>query len=94
MDSSQPPCSHLGGIFPLRMFFSGGKTTPAGQDVAWDAIRVRLKEVVEREDKSHPLDDDELAAALLAAGIKIARRTVAKYRGELNILPSNLRKVY
>jgi len=82
------------GIFPLRMFFSGGKTTDDGQDVAWDAIKARLQEVVDAEDKSNPLNDDRIAEALAAAGVKIARRTVAKYRNLLNIPPARQRKQY
>jgi len=82
------------GIFPLRMFFSGGKTTASGEDVAWDAIRARLREIVEQEDKSKPLADDQIAAILSGEGIKIARRTVAKYRNLLNIPPARQRKQY
>jgi len=82
------------GIFPLRMFFTGGKTTAAGEDVAWDAIKVRLREIVDREDKAAPLADDQIADALRAKGIKIARRTVAKYRNLLNIPPARQRRQY
>ena len=83
-----------GGIFPLRMFFSGGKTTAEGQDVAWDAIKAKLKEVVDAEDKASPMNDDELVAELVKAGITIARRTVAKYRDLLGIAPARKRKQY
>jgi RNA polymerase sigma-54 factor len=82
------------GIVPLRMFFSGGTTTASGQDVAWDAVKAKLKDVVEREDKSNPLDDDQIAQALRQAGIKLARRTVAKYRGLLGISPARQRKQF
>jgi len=82
------------GIFPLRMFFSGGTTTAGGDEVSWDAVKVKLKEIVHNEDKSKPLNDDELAAALKADGIDIARRTVAKYRGLLDIPPARKRKQY
>ena len=57
------------GIFPLRMFFSGGKASAGGEDMAWDAIRVKLKEVVDAEDKAAPLNDDQLVAALKAHGL-------------------------
>jgi RNA polymerase sigma-54 factor len=80
------------GIYPLRMFFSGGKTREGGEDVAWDAIKVKLKELVDAEDKSNPLDDDALAAAIMKQGITIARRTVAKYRSILKIPPYRRRK--
>jgi len=82
------------GIFPLRMFFSGGTTTADGQDVSWDAVRVKLREIVDKEDKSKPLNDDELAEAIKAGGIDIARRTVAKYRGLLDIPSARKRKQF
>jgi RNA polymerase sigma-54 factor len=82
------------GIFPLRMFFSGGTTTAGGDDVSWDAVRVKLSEIVLAEDKASPLNDDELAEALDKHGIKVARRTVAKYRGLLNIPPARKRKLF
>jgi RNA polymerase sigma-54 factor len=82
------------GIYPLRMFFSGGTTTADGQDVAWDAVRVRLREIIEAEDKANPLNDDELAAELKKHGLDIARRTVAKYRGLLDIPPARKRRRY
>ena len=82
------------GIFPLRMFFSGGTTTEGGEDMAWDAVRDKLREVIDKEDKANPLNDDELVDALTRAGIKIARRTVAKYRSILKIPPARQRKQY
>ena len=82
------------GIYPLRMFFSGGTTTAGGQDMAWDAVKAKLKEIVDAEDKSKPLNDDLLAAELKDHGIDIARRTVAKYRNLLSIPPARKRKEY
>jgi RNA polymerase sigma-54 factor len=82
------------GIYPLRMFFSGGTTTAEGQDMAWDAVKVRLKGIVDAEDKSKPLNDDELAAELDKHGLTIARRTVAKYRSLLQIPPARQRRKY
>lgn len=86
----QTPC----GIYPLRMFFSGGTTTAEGENVAWDAVKAKLKEVVDAEDKSKPLNDDQIVEALVAGGIKIARRTVAKYRDLMGIPPARKRKQY
>jgi len=80
------------GIFPLRMFFSGGTTTAQGQDVAWDAVRAKLREVIDGEDKSNPLNDDELTEALARHGIRIARRTVAKYRGLMGVPAARQRR--
>ncbi|HAU39115.1 MAG TPA: RNA polymerase sigma-54 factor [Phycisphaerales bacterium] len=82
------------GIFPLRMFFSGGTTTAEGDDVSWDAVKARLKEIVDGEDKSKPLNDDQLAEELRKHGIDIARRTIAKYRGLLDIPPARKRRQY
>lgn len=82
------------GILPLRDFFAGGTTTSGGADVSWDAVKLKLKELVDAEDKKDPLDDDTLAAEMQKHGIKIARRTVAKYRDILNIPPARKRRQY
>ena len=82
------------GIFPLRMFFSGGTTTAEGEDVAWGAVKAKLREIVDAEDKIHPLSDDQLAAELSRQGVSIARRTVAKYRGVLDIPPARKRRQF
>lgn len=82
------------GIFPLRMFFSGGTKTAEGEDVSWDAVKVKLQDIVDNEDKSKPLNDDQLAEALKAEGIDIARRTVAKYRNLMDIPPARKRREY
>jgi RNA polymerase sigma-54 factor len=82
------------GIFPLRMFFSGGTKTAGGEDMSWDAVKFKLQEIVDAEDKSKPLNDDQLAEKLRADGIDIARRTVAKYRNLLNIPPARKRREY
>ena len=82
------------GIYPLRMFFSGGTTTADGQDLSWDAVRAKLQEVVNAEDKAKPLNDEQLAGELKKHGIDIARRTVAKYRKLLNIPPARQRREY
>ena len=82
------------GVFPLRMFFTGGTTTEDGADMAWDAVKAKLKEIVDAEDKDAPLNDDELVAKLVDVGITIARRTVAKYRSLMNIPPARRRREY
>jgi RNA polymerase sigma-54 factor len=81
-------------VLPLRKFFSGGVQTEGGEEVAWDAIKAALREVIEGEDKKKPLSDDALAEELKKRGIDIARRTVAKYRDQLQIQPARLRKVF
>lgn len=82
------------GIYPLRMFFSGGTETEEGDAVSWTAVQAKLKEVIDEEDKSKPLSDDALVDVLKEKGIEIARRTVAKYRKQLNIPPARQRREY
>ena len=82
------------GILPLRMFFSGGTETEDGDAMSWTAIQAKLEQVIEEEDKSKPLSDDALVEKLKEHGIEIARRTVAKYRKQLNIPPARQRKEY
>ena len=62
--------------------------------MSWDAIKEKLREIVDNEDKSTPLSDAGLADELKKAGIEIARRTVVKYRQQLDIPPARRRKVY
>lgn len=82
------------GIFPLRMFFSGGTATDAGEEMSWAAVQAKLEEIIKAEDKSNPLGDDELVDKLKENGIEIARRTVAKYRKQLDIPTARARKEY
>lgn len=82
------------GILPLRMFFSGGTETESGDQMSWAAIQAKLEQIINEEDKSCPLSDDLLAEKLSEAGIEIARRTVAKYRKQLNIPPARQRREY
>jgi len=83
------------GILPLRKFFSGGMEDDNGQAHSWEAIRVKLQEIIDGEDKTKPLSDDQIREKLAEAGIKnIARRTVAKYRKLLNIPTARFRKKY
>jgi len=82
------------GIYPLRSFFLGGTQNAEGDDVSWDQVRLRLKAMVDEEDKSRPLSDDQIMKRFHAEGVDVARRTVAKYREELGILSSRKRRVY
>ena len=83
------------GILPLRKFFSGGVEDTQGNEKSWEAIRARLQEIIDAEDKSKPLSDDQIKEKLAEAGITgLARRTIAKYRGLLKIPPARLRKKY
>jgi RNA polymerase sigma-54 factor len=80
------------GIFPLRRFFCGGTVADDGDQVAWDAIRVKLKEIIDNEDKRSPLSDEEIVAELAKQGIHVARRTVTKYRKAMKIPSSRQRR--
>ncbi len=83
------------GILPLRKFFSGGIEDEQGNEKSWGAIRAKLQEIIDAEDKSKPLSDDQIRKELAEAGITgLARRTVAKYRNLLKIPPARLRKKY
>ncbi len=82
------------GIYPLRMFFSGGTETEDGDAMSWSAVQAKLEQIIKDEDKSAPLSDDALVEKLKEHGIEIARRTVAKYRKQLNIPPARQRKEY
>jgi RNA polymerase sigma-54 factor len=80
------------GIFPLKRFFVGGTTSADGEEIAWDAVRLKLQEVVDGEDKSHPFSDDALVEELAKHGVTVARRTVTKYRKSLGIPSSRQRR--
>ena len=80
------------GIYPLKYFFSEGLMTDSGEEVSTREIKNVLAEQVEAEDKRKPLTDEELVILLAEKGYKVARRTVAKYREQLNIPIARLRK--
>lgn len=80
------------GVFPLKYFFSEGIATESGEDVSSREVKNKLKSLIGEEDKSKPLSDEKLEKALKACGYSIARRTVAKYREQLNIPVARLRK--
>ena len=80
------------GIYELKFFFSSHVATEDGGECSSTAIRAMIKKLVAAEDASHPLSDSKLASMLSEKGIKVARRTVAKYREAMSIPPSNERK--
>jgi RNA polymerase sigma-54 factor len=80
------------GVFSLKRFFGGGTQTLSGEEVAWETIKQKLLEIIEQEDKSNPLSDEDLVNKLNEAGYPVARRTVTKYRKMLNIPSSRERK--
>ncbi len=83
------------GIIPLRKFFSGGIEDANGNEKSWEAVRAKLRQIIDSEDKANPLTDGLIRKKLAENGIeKLARRTVAKYRKILNIPTARLRKKY
>ena len=80
------------GIYEFKYFFSSGLATESGGTCSSKAIHTLIKQFVSEEDAHHPLTDSRMAEILAQQGILVARRTVAKYRELLNILPVNLRK--
>ena len=80
------------GIYELKYFFCSGIATESGGTCSSTAIRALIKQLVNQEDARHPLTDNRMSGILAQQGILVARRTVAKYRELLNILPVNLRK--
>lgn len=82
------------GVFEMKYFFTPGYQTAAGESMSNTSVKGAIAELVKSEDTRNPLSDKEIVEILSERGIPIARRTVAKYRTELNILPSNMRKQY
>lgn len=80
------------GLQPLRKFFVGGTVSADGEEVAWDAVRIKLQEIVDSEPKDDPYSDDDLVQELAKGGITVARRTVTKYRKAMKIPSSRQRR--
>lgn len=80
------------GVLPLKFFFSSGLATSDGEDVSARGIKAQLQKLVEDEDQRHPLTDQAIVNILRETGVQIARRTVAKYRDQLGVLPARMRK--
>jgi RNA polymerase sigma-54 factor len=80
------------GVFELKFFFSSGLETEDGEDVSARTAKDIIKTLIDEEDKKNPYSDDAIAKILHERGLKIARRTVAKYREQLNILPARFRR--
>ncbi|MBS1912344.1 MAG: RNA polymerase factor sigma-54 [Bacteroidetes bacterium] len=80
------------GTFELRYFFSEKLETASGEEVSTKIVKARIQELIDAEDKHHPLSDDALTQEMERAGFHVARRTVAKYREQLNIPVARLRR--
>lgn len=80
------------GVLPLKFFFSSALSTASGEDASARSIRAKLQKMVAEESTANPLTDQQIVHLFQEQGIKIARRTVAKYRDQLGILPARMRK--
>ncbi|HWA27100.1 MAG TPA: RNA polymerase factor sigma-54 [Lacunisphaera sp.] len=82
------------GVFEMKYFFTSGYQSDAGASVANTSVKEMIADIIAGEDPGQPRSDQEIVGLLSEKGLKIARRTVAKYREELGLLPSNLRRRY
>ena len=82
----------MAGLLPMKFFFTGGTQSGGGEMQTWDAVKERIKRLVEEEDKANPLSDDDLVKKLSEGGVNIARRTVTKYRKAMGIFSSRQRR--
>jgi len=80
------------GVHSLKEFFTSGLETESGEDVSNQMIKQRIKDIISTEDPKKPLNDDKIAAMVGGEGVKIARRTVAKYREQMGVPIARLRK--
>ncbi|HAF99657.1 MAG TPA: RNA polymerase sigma-54 factor [Paenibacillus lactis] len=80
------------GVLPLKYFFSTGLSTIGGRGISSRSVKARIKELIDNEDKNCPCSDQHIADVLGAEGIRLSRRTVAKYREQMQIMPSAFRK--
>ena len=82
------------GLFSFRHFFNSGYVTDNGETLANKSVQEMVAKIIESEDSKKPVSDQSISNLLAQKNIKVARRTVAKYREELGILPTNLRREY
>jgi RNA polymerase sigma-54 factor len=82
------------GVFELKFFFSSSLGTEDGGEISAKSAKDKIRRIIELEDQRNPLSDQKIADMLKHGGLNIARRTVAKYREQLNILPARMRKQY
>src|SRR5436853_211620 len=80
------------GVYELRRFFTEGMKSDSGEDVSTRVLKLKIKKMIEAEDTHHPITDDEIAKRLAKGGVKLSRRTVAKYREQMRIPGSRERR--
>ncbi|HZD04105.1 MAG TPA: hypothetical protein VE173_04280, partial [Longimicrobiales bacterium] len=85
-------CQTPRGVYHLKFFFSSGLSTTSGEDISARGVKDKIKNLVSEENERKPLTDQAIVNLLKDDGVKIARRTVAKYRDQLGILPARMRK--
>jgi RNA polymerase sigma-54 factor len=81
-----------GGVYEIRYFFNSGIASHTGEELSKKKVKERIEEIIRKEDPGTPLSDQEIYQMLQKEGVKIARRTVTKYREELRLLPARFRK--
>ncbi len=82
------------GLFELKYFFSSGLRSDSGGEQSSTAVCAKIKDIIEKEDKRHPLSDQKIADLLQGEGVHVARRTVTKYREQIGLLPAKMRRTY
>ncbi|MDX9981101.1 MAG: RNA polymerase factor sigma-54 [Lentisphaeria bacterium] len=82
------------GVLPLRSFFSNGYCDEEGNNVSSQVVKQAVRQLIGGEDRSRPLSDSQISTILVQKGLRVARRTVAKYREGMGLLPANLRRQY
>jgi RNA polymerase sigma-54 factor len=80
------------GLFEMKYFFNSSIQREVGEDIASESVKEKIRAIIKSEDPNNPYSDQEIVNILKKEGIKIARRTIAKYREMMNILPSHKRK--
>ena len=89
---NQPSVEQSSGLYELKFFFQSGVNSLYGEGISSETIKMSIKEMIDKEDTSKPLSDQNISNELNLLGIKISRRTIAKYRDDLNISGSSKRK--
>jgi RNA polymerase sigma-54 factor len=82
------------GMYEFKFFFTGGYQSSEGDEISSRGIKEKIKDLIADENKSKPLSDNKISKSLKADGLNVARRTVAKYREQLGIQATNLRRVF
>lgn len=82
------------GLFEFKFFFSGGYQAANGEELSSKSVKEKIRDMIIKEDSSKPLSDEKISHLLKEQGFSVARRTVAKYREEMDIQPSHLRKEF